>query len=129
MSSRSSGKTYGMNTAVNLIQDVAGKQIQLSRKKAIAVMKKICQMVLKKAKYYCPKDTKALVKSGRYEVSVKGGVVVGEVSFGSDEAYYALWVHEDKTKYHSPPTQSHFLQQAYEDLEYDIDELLDTLVE
>lgn len=77
-------------------------------------------IVLKKAKYYCPKDTHDLVNSGRL-VTYPGNDLKGpeiQIVFGDDLVvntgiHYTIYVHEDLTKYHEPPTSAKFLERAY----------------
>lgn len=69
------------------------KAIALKKKtKWIAAMRKALNVILKRAKLYCPEDTRRLVKSGRIIYSSKK--MTGRVEFGDKEAWYALIVHE-----------------------------------
>lgn len=74
------------------------------------------EMILETSKYLCPKDTGELVNSGYVATSKIGknrvGAEVGYAKGGKPE--YALVVHEDLTKYHEPPTQAKFLEDAIE---------------
>lgn len=72
--------------------------------------------ILKKARYYVPKDTLALMHSG--EVIVVDGVglnVQGYVHFGGPSAPHAFVVHERTDLRHAPPTRAHYLTAAVND--------------
>jgi hypothetical protein len=75
-------------------------------------MLKYAMVVMKKGDYYCPKDTLDLVNSGHIIVEGKGLNVKFRVTYGGEDAPYALWVHEDLEKYHEPPTCAKWLERA-----------------
>lgn len=76
-------------------------------------LKKCAEVVYRKSQQYVPVETGALKKSGRVEVNDKAGMAAeASVVYGSEEAYYALYVHEDMTKNHAPPTCAQFLTRA-----------------
>ena len=53
-----------------------------------------CNVVLKDAINKCPKKTGALAASGKTDVEIHGLVVTGTVTFGDEDAPYALFAHE-----------------------------------
>lgn len=70
-------------------------------------------VVYRKSQKLVPRDTEALAHSGRVETNDKKGKGAQfEVVYGDEEAFYALYVHEDLTKKHAPPTQAKFLEDA-----------------
>lgn len=121
-----SGKVIGMQVATDEILDIARKP----KKKIRSVLMQIGRLILKHAKFYVPRDTGDLARSGKITITKDDKGHLGVlVSFGDETAFYALWVHEDTTKYHKPPTRHHYLEYAVETLEAQIDALLDTLSE
>lgn len=76
-----------------------------------------CLRVIKrKSDYYVPKDTLALLNSGRVEIVDGVGLnVTGTVEYGGPAAPHAFVVHERKGPYHAPPTRSHYLTAAVND--------------
>jgi hypothetical protein len=83
-----------------------------------AASKKISSLadeILEVAQYYCPVDKGDLVESGTVVKSNSGhgGTVEAQVRF---RTRYALFVHEDTTAYHEPPTQAKYLEQAMLDV-------------
>lgn len=60
----------------------------------------------------CPHETGALLRSGRIEVQGRGLGTRVDVMYGNEEAYYALYVHENTTVYHAPPTCAKWLELA-----------------
>ncbi len=84
-------------------------------------------VVLRKANFYVPKDTLALMNSGRVVTTgrafgAKSAVIYGlgttedvglmMAAGGSSGVDYALYVHEDLTKQHAEPTCAKFLERA-----------------
>lgn len=51
-----------------------------------------------------------LRRSGNTAVQIQGQQTVGIVYFDDGKAPYAIYVHEDLTKFHKPPTIAKFLQ-------------------
>jgi hypothetical protein len=89
------------------------------------VLLETMEPVLLQAQIYCPEKTGALKNSGYLEVEQQGtgGSITAEVGFARGGIpSYAIYVHEDMTKYHVPPTQAKFLQTA-------IDEILPNIAE
>lgn len=75
-------------------------------------LNKCGDIILTRARYLCPKETRALERSGR---KVTTGVGLGtrvKITFGDHVAHYALWVHENLLAYHEPPTTAKFLTKA-----------------
>lgn len=74
------------------------------------------QVILRKAVYYVPKDTRALEQSGRTEFTPGVGLnATGTVEFGGAAAPYAFVVHERPGVYHAPPTRAFYLSAAVND--------------
>lgn len=122
----SSVKVIGMQVLTDDILDIAKRP----KKKIRAVLMEIGKLILKRARFYVPRDTGDLSRSGKIVIMKDGKGNMGVmVSFGSEKAFYALWVHEDTLKYHKPPTRHHYLEHAIEEVEPEIDKLLDTLSE
>jgi len=68
--------------------------------------------IRKKSVVVCPKDTGALADSARTWYTGKGANRKGAVTFGDNETKYAIYVHEDLTKYHKPGTYAKFLSRT-----------------
>lgn len=75
-------------------------------------LEKKAHVVLRKANYYVPKKTLALMNSGHVEVEGKGFGARARVVYGDQIAYYALYVHENMNAAHAPPTCAKFLERA-----------------
>ena len=85
---------------------------------AAAAQVDAAEEVLVRAKYYCPKDTHALVNSGRVVSEVREQrLAVAQIRFGdgAPEAY-AVIQHERLDYKHDPPEQAKYLQRAVDDL-------------
>lgn len=70
------------------------------------------EIILKKSQKYVPRETGALAETGHIEVTGKGLGARVKVVYGGEEAPYALFVHEDLSKYHEPPTCAQFLTRS-----------------
>ena len=77
---------------------------------------KCAEVILKKSQEYVPVDTGLLKASGRIEVTGVGMNAKSRVAYGSDAAYYAMYVHENLTAYHEPPTCAKFLERAVREM-------------
>lgn len=78
------------------------------------------RIILQKSHIYVPVDTGELKKTGTVITAGKGGTTVASVVYGGEEdgkGYYALYVHEDLTKWHAAPTQAKFLSRAVQETE------------
>lgn len=74
------------------------------------------QVILRKARYYVPKATRALDGSGRVEFEPGVGLnSTGTVMFGGSAAPYAFVVHERPGVRHAPPTRAYYLSAAVND--------------
>ena len=73
--------------------DEAFKAVERAKKKALLAMG---QVILDKAREYVPKDTRALMKSGRVELDPRGDHV--KIIFGNEKVQYAVAVHEGQVK-------------------------------
>jgi hypothetical protein len=85
------------------------KSMDLAAGRAIT---KAVKFLLKETLKVTPLDTGRLKSSGLYAVSSSLHNVVGIVYFDSKICPYAIYVHEDLTKYHKPPTIAKFLQRT-----------------
>lgn len=73
--------------------------------------------VLKKSRYYVPKDTHALEKSATVVPAQGVGYGArGYVQYGGAGVGYAVRVHEDMEMKHAPPTCAKFLERAVREL-------------
>lgn len=83
------------------------------------IMIEALQPTFEKAKYYTPKDTGALVRSGYLELMMFRGKPRVEIGFGrAGHPHYAIYVHEMLSIPHEPPTRAKFLEYAVmEDLD------------
>lgn len=70
---------------------------------------KCAHILLEKSRELVPVETGALRVSGRV---VSSGAGFAARSYVSYDTPYAVYVHEDLTKYHEPPTQARFLADA-----------------
>ena len=74
----------------------------------------MAELILELARdVYCPIDTGELRESGIVVEQGAGETYAAQVEFGTR---YALYVHEDLTVYHEPPTQAKFLDRASEEV-------------
>ena len=74
--------------------------------------------ILERAKVYCPKDTEALVRSGRVVIELRElRRASAQIRFGdgASEAY-AVIQHERLDYRHDPPEQAKYLQRAVDEL-------------
>jgi hypothetical protein len=76
-------------------------------------LKKCAKVILNKAMTVVPRETGALAASHRIVGNDKQGFAARyAVEAGGPSAYYALYVHEDLTKHHAPPTMAKWLEYA-----------------
>ncbi len=75
-------------------------------KNIAAGLQKCAEVLLKKSQMFVPVDTGALKKSGRVVVTGSG---FGAKAFVQYDGPYAIYVHENLTMYHTPPTRSRYL--------------------
>lgn len=70
------------------------------------------ELIMAESKTLCPVDTGALRSSGHVErPEVQGDSASVEMAYGGPAAPYALYVHEDLSKYHQAPTKAKFLEE------------------
>lgn len=81
-------------------------------------------VINKKALYYCPIEYGPLRKSVKIEIKSRGFGMTIDISFGGPDAPYALYVHEDLTKYHAPPTTAKFLEMAVKESKPEIEAIM-----
>lgn len=107
----------GLDGFVNMLEDLAGDPGEGLEDVVEAQLERIGA----RADFYCPKDTHSLVDSRQVWVETGRGIE-GAITYGGgpvgqrDPGEYALYVHEDPTKYHEPPTRFKFLEVAYAEL-------------
>lgn len=74
----------------------------------------MAQMVLELSRdVYCPQDSGALRASASVVESGSGMDYAAQVQY---DTRYALYVHEDLTKHHEPPTQAKYLDRAVDEV-------------
>lgn len=73
-----------------------------------ATVREVTEEIFQESQRLVPVDTGALKRSGKYEVQGKGFSASGVISY---DTHYAVYVHEDLTKHHAPPTQAKFITQ------------------
>lgn len=95
----------GVDWAIRAI----GKQTSKDKINIAEGLKKAALTILKKSQQYVPVDTGLLKKSGQIEVTGSGMGARAAVLY---QTRYAIYVHEDLSKYHAPPTQAKFLERA-----------------
>lgn len=80
------------------------------------ITKEALEPTFEKSKYYCPKDTEALVNSAYLEVNTFRGKPQVEMGYGrGGTPRYAPYVHEMTTYQHAFPTRSKFLEAAIDE--------------
>jgi len=75
-------------------------------------VQKAVKYLLKETLVVTPELTGILKKSGATFVKKAGKETIGVVYFNDHICPYAIYVHEDLTKYHKPPTMAKFLQKT-----------------
>lgn len=75
-------------------------------------VKKATKFLLEETLKVTPYDTGVLYRSGATAFQDEGFRARGIVYFDDIKAPYAIYVHEDLTKYHKPPTMAKFLQRT-----------------
>lgn len=105
-------RTTGFEVTLSSMEDMKEEE-----RKRMEYGQMVCaRIVFQRSQILVPVDTKALKESGVIEeVGGPGGDKQYEIGYGGLTAPYALWVHEDLTKYHEPPTQARFVSQAVYD--------------
>lgn len=69
-------------------------------------LQRAAEFLLEESRKLAPIDTGFLRSTGH--TIIKGDGFRAKASIGYS-AYYAVWVHEDLTKYHAPPTTAKFM--------------------
>lgn len=82
------------------------------RRAAERGVKKAIDFLLKETLKVTPQETGNLRAAGHAVMRDRGPEVQGIVFFDEVQAPYAIYVHEDLTKYHKPPTMGKFLQRT-----------------
>lgn len=91
--------------ALNKMRDLDSIRIDLG-------LRQCGKLIFDESQVLVPKDTLALMKSGKVDVEGTGFFASLAVSYGGDTAPYAFMVHYDPTMYHTPPEQDHYLSDA-----------------
>lgn len=96
--------------------------LKINRRLIEKTIEKVLKMILELAKQKCPRDTGALVNSGRIEMNGYSGTV----TFGDEVAYYALYVHESipYIQWTIPGTGPKYLETAVLELQSEIDRMI-----
>lgn len=107
-------RVTGVETTIRAIRNKGAKTVQAVE----ATLKAYAEAVYRRSQILVPKRTGELARSGKVVWNGKTGVGTRyEVSYGGPwSAPYALWVHEDVTAAHAPPTTHHYLSKAVADL-------------
>lgn len=87
------------------------------------------RFLLARSKELVPVDTGLLKSTGVMLAEGEGFNTVVTVSYGSPEAHYALYVHEDMNAAHAYPTQAKFLEQPAEQYAMEMGEMVRTRME
>lgn len=102
-------------TGVENVLRAIGKAKSNKAAKIEDALKKCGEVILRKSQIYVPVDKGPLKASGHVEVAGKGFGCRVRVVYGGPSAPYALYVHEDLSKYHEPPTCAKFLTRAVQE--------------
>lgn len=88
----------------------AQRKITLKTAGNIALsLEQAAHVLLRASQKLVPVDTRLLVGTGKVVTTGKGFGARASVSYDTP---YAIYVHEDLTKFHAPPTQAKFLSGA-----------------
>lgn len=107
-------------TGIKAVIQVLEKQKKNYSKAMEEAMKFAANIVKIRALYYCPVEWGPLRESVEVDVKGQGAYCQIALSFGGPSAPYALYVHEDLTKYHAAPTSAKFLSKAVYESKMDI---------
>lgn len=102
-----------MGISVTGVQRTIQAQRIMGKKDAMNIaagLKKCGEVLLRKSQTLVPVDTGALKASGKVEVT---GVGFSAKVFVSYDGPYAIYVHENLSAYHAPPTRARYLAAAY----------------
>jgi len=94
---------------VKAYKDILNGKIGAAAERGV---KKATKYLLNKTLEVTPVDTGNLRESGQTYFIGTGFKTKGIVYFDESIAPYAIFVHEDLTKYHEPPTMAKFLQRT-----------------
>jgi len=90
------------------------RSLTSSQQKAmISELHMIAEEIMMEAKRITPVDTGALRATGKITTEQTLHEHRISLGFGDEATDYAIYVHEDLTKYHLPPTQAQFLWQPF----------------
>lgn len=91
----------------NLVKDIGAAEAESD-------IRTMAQMILELSRdVYCPKDTGELRASAHIVEQGSGTDYAAQVQY---DTRYALYVHEDLTKHHEPPTQAKYLDRATDEV-------------
>lgn len=99
-------------TGVESIIRAATKATGVTTKTIAAGLEQCGNIILRKSWKYVPVDTGELKSTGRVMVEGVGMNAKVRVTYGSDKAFYAMYVHENLTAHHEFPTCAKFLERA-----------------
>lgn len=102
---RKSSEVVGVQTALRGMREFRLR----TRDNIVAGLKIVGQIVFDESQRLVPVDTANLKSSGLVVNTGSGFAARVIISYTTN---YAIFVHEDLTKYHTPPTQAKFLSQA-----------------
>lgn len=92
---------------INLVQNVGAQQSESD-------IRAMAYLILERSRdVYCPVDKGDLRASAFVDETGHGEHYAAQVTYNTR---YAMYVHEDLTKYHAPPTQAKFLDRATEEV-------------
>lgn len=83
------------------------KYADIYTKETREALKQEADLIMSESKKECPIDTGRLRSSAYVQAQNSGDVVV---EMGYSDVDYAIYVHEDLTKYHHYPTKAKFLE-------------------
>lgn len=99
-------------TGIQAVIRAIGKARKKDAIKIAEGLEKSGHVILRKSQKYVPVETGALKASGQVITTGRGMGARTTVVYGSQVAFYALYVHEDLTKRHTAPTCAKYLERA-----------------
>lgn len=108
-----------MSVTVTGVEQIIRSYGKASSDTAVNIAQGLLQcakLVLKVSRRYCPRKTGALRASGHVEVEGQGFGAKARVLYGgTEEVYYAAYVHENLWAWHRAPTKAKFLEDAFKE--------------
>lgn len=96
----------GMDTLMGVLSRVKTNGVSAAH----ALGMKVMLNVFTESQHQCPVDSGTLKGSGHLESEVDAGLSEIVIGYGGAAAGYALWVHENLSAHHRPPTKAKFLE-------------------